>query len=77
MFVIDNGREAPHERQSQMIAIDVQPPEKRLQMIGTRMTDEEHARLKAAARKKGMMVATVMRQLCLAWADSVLSRDDQ
>lgn len=60
-----------------MLAIDVQPPERRATMVGTRMTAEEHQRLKAAAKKRGMMVATVMRQLCLAWADNVLGKDGE
>lgn len=58
-----------------MLAIDVQPPEKRTAMVGTRMTGEEHEYLKAAAKKRGMQVATVMRQLALAWADNVLGKE--
>jgi hypothetical protein len=71
----DDISSRPDERTGAMLTIDVQPPERRSQMVSTRLSEAEHERLKAAARKRGLHVALVMRQLSLQWADAVLNQD--
>jgi hypothetical protein len=55
--------------------VELRPPERRAKVVGLALTASEYERLKAAAKSHGMKVTPLIRQLVLAWLDSLDSGD--
>jgi hypothetical protein len=70
--IVRDGQSAGQWRPAQQaVHVELRPPERRAKVVGLALTLSEYERLRAAAKSYRMKVTPLIRQLVLAWLDSL------